>query len=116
MELVRDFAGGFNIVGDIEGSGVFPRIPRTEHLVPVDLLADAEQYVDESKRTLKPPKGNDFRVAECDKNIDRLLGDRVRTRKELDARWGRGALEAHPAVPGVPGERQAAGLRRHRSV
>ncbi len=110
VELVRDFAGGFNIVGDIEGSGVFPRIPRAKHLVPVDLAADAEQHVDELMRTSKQPQGNDFLVAECDKDIVRLFGDKVRTCEEMDARWGRGALEAHPVVLGGPGERQAAGL------
>ncbi len=103
VELIRCFMDGFRVVGDIEGSGVYPRNPATEFAIPDDIMAGSAEYVDELMVSLRRPKNNEFLVEECMKDQDRLFGDRLRTRGQMDSRWGRGNWRPIPRFLVVQG-------------
>ncbi len=103
IDLVKDYVRGFNVIGEVQASGVYPINPRQEGRVAGDLLEGAKEYVDEITKSLRKTRDSEFLVAECLKDEERHMGDRLRTLQEMNERWGEGQWRPLPRFLVVQG-------------
>ncbi len=96
VNLVIDYVQGFNIVGEVEASGVYPVNPKQDGREPRDLLVGAREYVEDLCRTIRRTRESEFLLEECLKDEERQLGDRLRSAEEMNERWGIGGWRPLP--------------------
>ncbi len=87
--LVLEYVAGFNVMGEVQASGVYPVNPKQAGRVPADLLEGSQAFIDNLVGTMRRTRGSEFLVSECLKDEERRFGGPLVTREQLDAKWGR---------------------------
>ena len=110
-KLPRCYLIGFRSVGVIGITNVFKPTKRAPGFLPrSELLAGAEEAIDNIVKTVPRSEDAEVIMAACIKDKGKNFADQLRNKTAMDARWGPGNWVAIPTFDHI----QASG--KHRSI